>query len=155
MTDSSEVETRDLDAAPVNPLDTMFRLPDSLRDDETWQPIFDQMTAQLRREAAGIQMSTLQYILIERIASGYVLIRHREMTDSWVGVNTEKETKAEWRNLVIEFNRLLANGEDKRREQLIDDMEKIILGGLELIDDSETKKRLRRYYEGELAAIGQ
>lgn len=155
MTESSAPATRDLDAPPVNPLDEMFRLPDDLRDHAIWQPIFDQMTSQLRREAAGIQMSTLQYILIERIASGYVLIRHREETHSWIGVNTEKETKAEWRNLVIEFNRLLANGEDKRREQLLDDMEKIILGGLELILDLDVKKQLRQFYEGELAAIGQ
>lgn len=163
VTDTEDI-LRGLDASldpadPSLPLqsfeDSIFRIPARVASDARYVAIQSEMIRRLRQEASGLEMNTIQYTLIERIANGYVLIRwHEDNPGQWVGVNTEKDFRLEWRQLLAEFNKILASGEDKRRDALRMAHQDIMLEGLELIADPEVRKAVRTFYMDKFAAIG-
>ena len=115
--------------------------------------LFDRMVEQLQAEAFGIPMHTMQTMLIERIALTYVLIRFRDI-HGWTGTNTEKDTNARWMDMVKEWNRLLAGGNEQLRAQLLEQMEKIAKDALNLIPDKESRQRVRDHFQEQFAALG-
>lgn len=132
-----------LEVMPENRLQAAFKLPDHVEADELLAGVFDEMVIRLRREAEGIPMSTVQQLLIERIASMYVQIRYMEKT-GFDGVNKQKELNDYWLKLVAEFNRLLSSNDDKRREQLLLDVQNVVMESLKLISDDEERRAIRR-----------
>jgi hypothetical protein len=135
--------------------DSVFQIPERVRADPRYVLIHERMVQNLRQEAAGLEMNTLQMILVERIANGYVLMRwHEDHPGNWAGVNTEKDFVLNWRSLVSEFNKILAAGEDKRRTALRDAYERIMIEGLKMIDDVESRAKVKKFYMDEFADIG-
>lgn len=128
---------------PANDLQAAFKLPEHIEADEILAELFTNMVTRLRREAEGIPMSTVQQLLIERIASMYVQIRYMENT-GFDGVNKQKELNDYWLKLVAEFNRLLSSNDDKRREQLLYDVQNVVMESLKLISNDEERRDIRR-----------
>lgn len=134
----------------------VFQIPERVANDPRYVRIHARMVAQLRQEASGLEMTTLQMVLIERIANGYVLMRwHEDNPGNWIGVNTEKDFVLNWRSLVSEFNKILSSGEDKRRDALRTKYQDIMLEGLTLIEDKDVRKTVREFLQNEFAAIGE
>ncbi len=135
-------------------LDTAFGLPERVTEDyPDLETLYDEIVANLRTEAFGIPMSTMQVILIERIATKYILIRYYERV-GWLGVNAEKDANAQWSDLMKEWNRLLAQGHAAAQERLLDQVAKIAKDGIDLVSDKETRQALRNHFESNFAAIG-
>lgn len=148
------MSTSPLDAAPPDGLERAFRLPPHIADDTELRELYEEMVLRLRREAQGLPMNTLQQILIERIAGLYVQIKYKEDHQAF-SANQQKEFNTYWLDLTKEFNRLLQASDDKLREILLNEIETIIKGALDLIESLPDKKNVRRHIQEGLAAIGQ
>lgn len=149
MTDSP------LDAAPADGLERAFRLPEHIAADEDLSALYTEMVSRLRSESLGIPMHTAQEILLERIATKYVLIKYREQV-GWagLGVNGEKDANQQWLEMVKEWNRVLAQGHEQLREAVLSQAEKIALDAISLLEDPDDRQKLRRHFKERFAAIG-
>lgn len=145
--------TNPLDAPPDDELDRAYRLPDYIAADEELQGLYQTLVNRLRTEALGLPLTTAQYLLIERIATKYVIIRYREQT-GWLGVNAEKETNQQWLDLLKEWNRVLAASQEQMRAALLEQVQKITLEAVTLIKDAEDRQNVRRHYQEKFAALG-
>lgn len=146
-------ELTDLDAAPADELATAFVLPEYITGDLA--VLYQTMVSKLRQEAAGLPMNTIQQILIERIATFYVQIKFRESSlTGFTTVNQQKEFNAHWVTLTQEFNRLLANSQDKLRDALLMEVQKVVSSTLDLISDEDERRTARRHIANEFASIG-
>ncbi len=145
-------------AGEFNYEDEIFRVPRHLAEAEPrYAAMHEEMVRRLRQEAYGLNMSTVQNLLIARIASEYVLMTYNDDLDRWryLGTNAEKDARANWRSLVVEFNRMLTAGEDKRRDALMAAMQEILVDGLALIEDRDVRAELRTFYLDKFTTIGE
>lgn len=135
-------------------LESAFSLPEYVREEyPELGDLYDEMISNLRAEAFGIPMSSMQVLLIERIATKYILIKYRERV-GWVGTNAEKDANAQWMDAVKEWNRLLAQGHEQMRDRLLEQIEKITSDGVNLIEDAESRQKVRSFYQEQFAAMG-
>lgn len=143
-----------LDAPPADGLQRAFRLPRHISSDTELSALYDEMVLRLRREAQGLPMNTLQQILIERIAGLYVQIKFKEENQAF-STNQQKEFNTYWLDLTKEFNRLLQASDVQLRENMLNEIEKVFLGAVDLIEDDGNRRNVRRQVQEGLAAIGQ
>lgn len=143
-----------LDAAPADGLERAFLLPPHVAADEGLLALHTEMVTRLRREAQGLPMNTLQQILIERIAGLYTQIKFKEEHQSF-SANQQREFNTYFLDLTKEFNRLLQASDDKLREAMLNDIEKVFLEAVDLIQDDNNRRDVRRHVQEGLAAIGQ
>lgn len=156
FSDSTRVtDNSPLDAAPTDGLERAFELPAYIAEDEVLSDLYAAMVDRLRHEADGLPMPTMQHILMERIATKYVLIKYHEYT-GWtgMGVSAERDANAQWLDLVKEWNRLLAAGEEKLRDALLLQMSDIFIAAVEELDKEEDKRKMRRVLSASLAKAG-
>lgn len=97
-------------------------------------------------------MSTLQQVLIERITSVYMQIRYRERAGGFL-VGQQKELNTYYLALQTEFNKLLTTGQDKLRDGLMTEIQKVVSASLELISDPDNARDVRRDLAERFAAI--
>lgn len=133
-----------------------FSLPAGVKDDPELSALHRQIIEQLRSESMGIPMHTVQELMLERIATEYVLIKWREQSEGWVGlgIGAEDKAKTHWKNLVSEWNKVLASGQETLRNALVQEVTKISMEALELIEDDESRKAVRLRLIERFAAIG-
>lgn len=143
---ADSIQSSGLEEVFVLPPDILDGMPDLIG-------IYEELVSNLRAEAFGIPMTSMQVILIERIATKYVLIKYRERV-GWVGTNAEKDANAQWLDLVKEWNRLLAQGHEQMRERLLEQVEKIAQDGVNLIPDKETRQKVRSHFQENFASMG-
>jgi hypothetical protein len=143
-----------IDSVESSGLSEVFVLPPEIVDHNgDLVGIYEELVGNLRAEAFGIPMTSMQVLLIERIATKNVLIKHRERV-GWLGTNAEKDANSQWLDLVKEWNRLLAQGHEAMRERLLEQVEKITADGVKLIEDTETRQKVRNFYQEQFAAMG-
>jgi len=150
MTDSP------LDAAPADGLELAFELPEYIAqaDDGRYLALYEELVLRLRREAQGIPMTTNMWILLERIATKYVILKYREDTHfTWVG-SGEKDFGAQLLENQKEFNKVLAQSQEKLLQSVMMEVNKITRGGLELIKDDEDRRNVRRFFQEQYSRIG-
>lgn len=135
-------------------LDELLGMPDFLVGNEKYEKLYDEMTARLREEASGLPMTTMMQILIERISTLYVLLRWRESENQWQGTTQQKDLNTQWLEHVKEFNRLLREGEDVLREELVNSMYSVVMESLRKIKDPEDRKRVNQQLATEFAKLG-
>lgn len=146
-------QTNPLDGPPTDPrYERAFRLPEYVRTDPELVRLYEDMVADLRREASGLPLSTLQIFLIERICSFYVQIKHKENTEAF-SPNQQKEFNDYWLKLTHEFNSLLQASDDKLREQLKLDIQKVVAEAIDLVKDQDERQAIRRKLSGDFAAM--
>lgn len=162
MTDPTSTE-----AAPETEL--AFRLPAALADDPELVEMHREWVNKLRAESAGLPMHTVQEFLLERIATGYVMLRHREIhTPDLLEVDdpvvrtrlrvtaerNDKDATDQWLSMVKEWNKVLSSGHEQLREQVLRESEQIALDALSLVEDKDTRQKLRLHFKERYAAIG-
>lgn len=145
------------DLTPDQRLDQLFAHEEL---EEPWQSIYREMVAQLRAEAAGLPMNTVQHLLIERIAYDYVYIRIREEemrlgdnTSTFNRPNVHKEYNNFWLDMTKEFHKQLTSGNDKLREALLMEVQAAVQNAVNTVKDPETRQSLRRTLSEEFARI--
>ena len=103
---------------PIDDLDTAFELPETVTG--PMRTLYESLVARMRRESDGIPMSTVQLLLIERIAYNYVVLKTREQhplrhAQGFRNALEQQQWNAFWLSLTSEFNRQLKtySGEDR------------------------------------------
>lgn len=145
-----------LDAPPADGLDRAFTLPQHIAEaeDGAYFDLYTELVTRLRREAQGVPMTTNMWLLLERIATKYVILKFREDTDfHWVG-SGEKDFGAQLLENQKEFNRVLAQSQEKLLQSVMLEVSKITRGGLELIKDDEDRRNVRRHFQEQYARLG-
>jgi len=143
----------------VPELGPAFRLPAYIMDKPELVRIFEESVRKLQAESRGMPMHTVQEFLLERIATKYVLLKYREMYGAeanghYIGVNAEKDANTHWLDLVKEWDKVLASGQEQMREAFITEFTSIALRGVELVEDKNTRQMLTRHFKEQFAAAG-
>lgn len=106
----------------------MYSLPNIIREDPTCEDLvelYEVIVARLRAEAASTRMNTIQELLLERIATNYVILRYRERVAAGEGgfehTTAAKDFNSFWLAMTREFNHVLrADGLDEaERDSLV------------------------------------
>lgn len=139
-----------LDGPPVDGLARAFQLPEGMEGD--YADLHGEIVLRMRREAQGIAMNTVQQLLMERIATTYVQAKIREESGQ-LTLRDIKDQNAAWLSMTQEFNKLLQASQDKLREALFTEIQKVILEATEEITDPESLRNFRRRLAGDFAAI--
>lgn len=128
------------------PLDSIFVLPDNI-DDPDLRMAYEVIVARMRREAAHCAVSTVQQLLIERIAYNYIVLRWNEARDSFAHTTAQKEFNSFWLSMTQEFNRTLRSTDQEYRSALLRQIADVISETLAAEDQEVTARILPRFVE--------
>lgn len=150
---ADEAAARDPDGPPLDDLAPAFVLPPHLAANERLAALHATIVGRLRREAAGMPMNTIQNLLLERIAYNYVALKAREDAGVAMRPQDQKEMNTFWLAMTKEFNGLLAANQDKMREALLLEVQKVVNGSLSLVTDPVDRQAVRRHLSEQFATI--
>jgi hypothetical protein len=143
---------RDPDGPPQDELAFLYQYDTELPQEvDEWNAIYDGLIAQMKREASGTPMTTVQNLLIERIARSYVDLRRGEV--GGMTIRDRKELTALWISMTTEFNKLLKLTEDQRLEDFKSASVDIFFGVLDSIEDPVTRRSLLLSTKEKFAAL--
>jgi len=142
-----------LDGAPADDLERAFRSPGLIETDPEYVTLYRNVVARLRTEAAGLPMGTVQTLLLERIASSYVIMKFRE-DHALMTPTQSKEANQQWLAATAQFNTMLAAHEDKLREAMMLDLQGVVNEAIQTIEDDETRRTIKRTLAEGFAAKG-
>src|SRR5690349_10250926 len=93
-------------------LDAAFELPDIV-DDPKMRALYEVLVARMREEARHLPMNTVQQLLIERIATNYIVLRCKERGElgGFAHTSVQKDYNTFWLTMTAEFNRMLGKGD--------------------------------------------
>lgn len=112
-------------------LDVVFTLPDTI-DDPRLREMYEIIVSRLRREAEHIsEMTTVQQLLIERIAYNYVVLRWHESNNTFSHTTAQKEFNSFWLNMTQEFNKQTRATDTEFRRQLLATVAEVIKATLD------------------------
>lgn len=134
MTTRTSTATRDT-------LASAFDLPDRFQGDEFLRDLYDEIVTNLRAEARGIPMNTVQTLLLERISYYYVSLKEAERSGQ-ISPSQMKDLTKFWLDMTTEFNRQLAAGHEKLREALLSQISEMVMERIMEIPDREIKTTL-------------
>ncbi len=106
-------------------LDVVFTLPDAI-DDPKLREMYEIIVARLRHEAQHCEMTTVQQLLIERIAYNYVVLRWHEMNNTFSHTTAQKEFNSFWLSMTQEFNKQLRATDADFRKALLAQVAEVI-----------------------------
>ncbi len=113
-------------------LDAAFELPDVVTDPRL-RGLYEVLVARMRDEAKHLPMTTIQQLLIERIAFNYIVLRAKERGElgGFSHANIQKDYNTFWLQMTAEFNKMLGKtGEplsNLERKQLFKEMQQLIV----------------------------
>lgn len=141
----------DPDLAPTGEaLEGAFALPDHLP--EEYHALHTEILNRLRNEARAVSMSTVQTLIMERIAYFYVVMKYKEST-SEIGLKEQKEMLDFWLKTTTEFNKMLQASESKSRTTLLVEVQNVLRGSLKHVKDPDTARLLSQQWSEEFARI--
>ncbi len=106
-------------------LDVVFTLPDTI-DDPRLREMYEIIVTRLRHEAANCEMTTVQQLLIERIAYNYVVLRWHESNNTFSHTTAQKEFNSFWLSMTQEFNKQLRATDTEFRRALLAQVAEVI-----------------------------
>ena len=106
---------------PLDDLDAAFELSDTVTD-EKLRGLYEVLVSKMRNEAKSLPMTTVQTLLIERIATNYVMLKAREKgaNGGFTSASAQQQYNNFWLSMTQEFNRMLGkspeplNGNDRK-----------------------------------------
>jgi hypothetical protein len=115
----------------LNSLDAAFELPDVITDPKL-RGLYEVLIHRMRAEARALPMSTVQELLIERIAFNYIVLRSKERGElgGFGSATVQKDYNTFWLSMTSEFNRTLGKVEpltNADRKALLKDIQQIII----------------------------
>lgn len=126
--------------------DVINQLPYELQQDSQWAEKRNAILDSLRNDAKGLPMNTSQNLLMERMATFYVVMRKRETDPESLNMKVAdvRQNQQQWLAMTTEFNKQLTVGEDKRRSAMIDTILGIVTNAINTIQDPRIKEDLRK-----------
>ena len=111
-------------------LDAAFELPDVV-EDVRLRALYEVLVSRMRDEARHLPMNTVQMLLIERIATNYIVLKAKERGElgGFTHTSVQKEYNTFWLTMTAEFNRMLGKGEIATgdRKALLKEVQTIIV----------------------------
>ncbi len=113
-------------------LDAAFELPDVVTDPKL-RGLYEVLVARMRDEAAHLPMTTIQQLLIERIAFNYIVLRAKERGElgGFSHANIQKDYNTFWLQMTAEFNKLLGKSgeplDNLEKKALFKEMQQLIV----------------------------
>jgi len=141
------------DVLPDQPLDDIFTLPPHIAEDPQIARWHDEQVRKLRADAAGVPMSSVQEMLLERIAYTYADMRYKERTQPNRSSRDRRDDNAAFMTMTDSFNRLLEKHNDKRVNDMLVQVQDILLEAFDMVTDESEKSAVRRFLAEQLAAI--
>lgn len=152
MNEDVEIQSNP-DVRPDQPLDDIFMLPEHLAQHPQISRWHDEQVRKLRADAAGVPMSSVQEMLLERIAFSYADMRYKEMTNPNRTARDRRDDNAAFMGMLDSFNRLLEKHNDKIVTDMLLQVQEIIKEAIEMVSDESEKIALRRFLAEAFAAI--
>lgn len=133
-----------------NELERAFRVSEqTFGGDEEYRELFSSIVERLRMESAGLPMTTVQELLLERIAFNYVMMKYKEDSNTYTRPNESKELQSFWLGMTAEFNKVMNAGHDKLRDKLLQDVERLVMDAIKAVKSPEDRKAIQQVlYEG-------
>lgn len=130
----------------LDDLDPAFELPEAVTDARL-RSLYEVLVHRMREEARTLPMNTVQQLLIERIATNYIILRAREAGDmgGFSNASSQKEFNSFWLAMTQEFNRLLCKVEPVSgadRKALMREMQQIITQTVSTVADPRVRAEL-------------
>lgn len=123
--------------------DPVSLLPAELQDYPEWVDRRTEIMNALKKDAEGLPMSTAQHMLMERLATFYVLLRKREAEPgSKLSFQDIRQNQQQWLAMTTEFNRQLTIGEDERRAKLKENFQKVVVAAVNRVKDDQIRRDL-------------
>lgn len=146
-------ETRPAPSSTREGIDRAFNLPEILQGDRELVDLYESIVLNLRTEARGIPMNTVQTLLLERIAFNYVLLKRGEREGD-LTPNQVKDLTKFWLDMTTEFNKQLAAGHEKLREALLLSISDMVVEKIGVVKDPEIHRTLLRELSEGFAEMG-
>lgn len=128
------------------PLDSIFVLPDNI-DDPELRMAYEIIVARMRKEAAHCAVSTVQQLLIERIAYNYIVLRWNEARDSFAHTTAQKEFNSFWLSMTQEFNRTLRVTDQEYKSALLSQIAEVISETMAVEDPDVVDRIMPRFVD--------
>lgn len=133
-------------------LDAAFTLPEVI-EEPALRELYEVLVHRMRQEASHLPMSTVQQLLIERIAYNYIVLRWYEMRSLFAHTTAQKEFNTFWLSMTQEFNRQLRAQDEAARTALIKQIFTIITETL-AGEDQSVAARIRARFSSALSEQG-
>lgn len=150
---NEETALNPLDDAPLDAMEDIFVLPESLTQDERIVRWHSEMVTRLRREAQGVPMKTAQYTLMERICYFYANMRYQELHNPEMSQREKMQNMTAWQSMLEQFNKLLEKHNDKIVNEMLIKVQDILFNSLSIITDDRERARFRRHLQEEFSNI--
>lgn len=142
----------------LDELDVAFELSDAVTDPKM-RHLYEVLVHRLREEARHLPMNTVQQLLIERIATNYIVLRSKERGElgGFAHSNVQKDYNAFWLTMTSEFNRMLGKSDGisgADRKTLLKEIQSIIVKTLGAVPDPRVRSELLEKMAGEFATLG-
>lgn len=131
----------------------IFRLPSEVEGDERLTAVYQEVVNQLREEAADIPMTTVQNLLIERIASLFVIIKVHDENGTWLP-RQQREYNALWLSMSAEFNKLLLASQEVRYAATMDKIRTAVIAAANRLPEPEMRSKMREFLAEEFQKAG-
>lgn len=134
------------DYTDLESLDGVFHLPEGLVESSNLREMWEVIVSRMRKEAAHLPMSTVQMLLIERIATNYVILREKENrpighSQGFAHATVQKDFNTFWLTMTKEFNAMLGRTDSAVRRQAMGEVRDLLLGVLEELPTSGATKQ--------------
>lgn len=138
---------------PLDDLDVVYSLPENVADD--LRSMYEVIVVRMRRDVQGLPVSTVQLLLIERIAYNYIVLRQREGAEGGFSHATaQKEFNQFWLAMAQEFHRQTRQVDPESKQQLITQVVSAFNAALSQEPDAEVRNRLRARLTTALSQAG-
>jgi hypothetical protein len=122
----------------------LFVLPEDF--DDHLKLAYSVIINNLREEAAHLSLTTLQELLIERIAFNYVALRHRELHEGFTHEAAQRHLNSFWLSMTQEFHRVVGSTPQAERDGLVVKFTGVVREVLTSVADQEQRTELQRTF---------
>lgn len=120
--------------------------------DPRWRPFYEETLTQMRNEARGLPLGTVQFILLGEIA--YLGLKLRAGEADGTATATELKNMREMlHKFLVEFNRMLTASDDKARTTLLVEIKNVLVQSAKFIKDPEERREVNRFWNTKFAEL--
>lgn len=133
--------------------DLIFSRPQDLPDD--WYQTWDKLVSDMRKEAKALPMNTMMLLLVERIATNYIMVRMQEARGAanidWEELRSMQKL---WLNFMTEFATQLHRNSQTPEQRFMAEFRTAVTAAMRKVGPDATVRDLMPVLAEEMAAFG-
>lgn len=142
----------------ASPLDTAFRFPPEIEDDDELRTLGNAMVAQYKAESFGIPISVGQTMLMAQDITQFLMLKYYER-EGWPTQGSRQESRqaelvGKWIAVHNAWNALLGKSQDKVLATAVAEFRDAILRVVQAEPDADVRRRLLKNFQTEFAKLG-